>query len=191
MVKCAPRPDNALPNRPKERQRTQTIPAQPKKPRPFLPVLPLEIIIQIVTNLILPVEFFRSGRALAACCLLSRRWYAAACKPLYNISHIFDRQFYGYVRTVCPAINAHTLNTGLVNLITVVNLECLVHVCESSMLKLLRRAKDTLEVFRAPGNTFTYDQTFPNCLVSSYIPLLVVTRLDPYRLTRVTCQCRS
>ena len=164
MVKCAPRPDHASSSRPKEQLTTQTITAKPTKPRPFLPVLPLEIIIQIVMNIILPNEYVRSGRALAACCLLSRQWYAAACKPLYNISHIFPRQFYGYVRTVCPAINAHSLNTELVNLITVVNLECLVYVCESSMLKLLRRVKDTLEVFIAPRSNFTYDSIFANFL---------------------------
>ena len=164
MVKCAPRPDHASANRREEQLTIQTITAKPKKPRPFLPILPLEIIIQIVMNLIVPNEYFRSGRALTSCCLLSRLWYAAACKPLYNISHIFPRQFHSYVRTVCPAINANTFYTGLANLITVVNLECLVHVCESSMLKLLRRIKDTLEVFIAPGNKFTYDSTFPTFL---------------------------
>ena len=139
----------------KEQLKTQTITAKPTQPRPFLPVLPLEIVIQIVMNLILPEGYFRGRQALAACCLLSRRWYAAACKPLYNISHIFLCVFHGYVRTVYPANNAHTLTTGLVSLITVVNLECLVHVCESSMLKLLRRVKDTFELLIAPRNNFT------------------------------------
>lgn len=169
MVKCLPQ-SGAVHDRPREEPGPICLEELSYQQSRFLPDLPLEILNNIISYLTsqdlktqsdfsscLTSQDDKTQPDLSSCCLLSKAWYAASIKPLYNRPHFSQSRFHRFVRTVCLPVNAHVVrDTGLVNLITVLNMGDLADFRSKGMTrKLLRRAKDTLEVFVAPKASFT------------------------------------
>ena len=121
----------------------------------FLPPLPLETVLRIISYIPLLCHE-KTQPVLSACCLLSKVWYAAAIKSLYNTPHLFDSHFSRFVRTICPPVHVHVGDKGLVRLITRLDMGALADPGSKGLaLKLLGRVEDTLEIFVAPRTPFS------------------------------------
>jgi len=122
------------------------------------PALPLEIVIQIISH----VSQDNSNpqvvqEALRACTLISRVWYAAAVRLLYERPYITGSNYEDFVATICPSINAHIRKNGLAELVRSLDLCRLIHHGSRSLTaRLLGRVKNNIERFVAPQASFGY-----------------------------------
>jgi len=122
------------------------------------PTLPLEIVIQIIA--LVSTEYSSpqvTQKALRACTLVSRVWYAAAVGLLYECPYITGSNYENFVATICPSINAHIRKNGLAELVRSLDLCRLIHHGSRSLTaRLLGRVKNNIEHFVAPQATFGY-----------------------------------
>lgn len=124
-----------------------------------LPVyLPDEIILEIVEYL---SRFPDARHTLAACCLLSRQWHAAAVPSLYARPWLVGKNFDSFVRAICPSINLHVRKSPLSELVKTLDMSQLIHSSsKSTTARMLGRTKGNLEEFIAPQSGFTI-HSFP------------------------------
>lgn len=114
--------------------------------------LPPEIIIHILSYI---PRRPSTQSTFYSCCLLSRRWYAAAIHRLYHTPYITGKNFKQFVATICPSVNAHVRKSDLAELVRRLDMGNLVHDGSKSLTaRLLGRVKLRLEEFVAPQASF-------------------------------------
>jgi len=122
------------------------------------PTLPLEVVIQVISHVSQGhsnPQVFQG--ALRSCTLISRVWYAAAVRLLYERPYITGSNYEYFVATICPSINAHIRKNGLAELVRSLDLCRLIHHGSRSLTaRLLGRVKNNIERFVAPQATFGY-----------------------------------
>lgn len=146
--------------------RGMAINSGPVERSPKSAALPLEIVQNIISYIFPPHRVVRKSpssgqldapKTLAACCLVSRVWYAGAVAALYETPVITGRNYDRFAAIICPSINAHIRTNGLANLVKCLDMGNLVHHGNRSLTaRLLGRVKDHLAAFTAPQATFGY-----------------------------------
>lgn len=115
------------------------------------PHLPAEILLRIVYYIRQP----KKQATLHAATLVSRSWYSAAIRALYEEPRIFSPNYERLVATICPSINAHVRKTDLAEMIRVLDLSHIIHNGSKSMTaRLLGRVKRAVVTFVAPQASF-------------------------------------
>ncbi|KAI9819126.1 MAG: hypothetical protein M1827_007282 [Pycnora praestabilis] len=128
---------------------------------PIVPVKPLnKNVVHLPTEIIINILSFiprtpQSQPLLHSCCLVSRQWYSAAIRLLYESPRISGKNFKLFVATVCPSINAHIRKSELAELVRRLDMGNLVHDGSKALTaRLLGRMKRGLEEFIAPQASF-------------------------------------
>ena len=94
---------------------------------------------------------------LHSCTLVSNSWYKSSVAFLYNSPAIDGKNFDGFVKAICPSVNAHVRINGLAALVRKLDMSLLVHNGSKSLTaRLLGRVKGNLEEFVAPQASFAY-----------------------------------
>lgn len=115
-------------------------------------LLPLEIIENILNYI---PRSRKSQPVFWSCALVSRMWYSAAIKILYERPYLDGSNFNEFVRTVCPSKNAHIRQSYLAPLVKRLDMGDLVHNSTKSLTaRLLGRFKENIEEFVAPQSSF-------------------------------------
>ena len=154
MIECLPRSDAAQ-DWSEDESGTMYLEDLSDEQSKYLPALPLEVVNKIITCLTSLGGNTQSD--LSACCLLSKTWYAAAVRPLYDNPCLSSSIFGYFMRTVCATTDGRVRDIGLVKLITVLDMRGIADLRgRSAIPKLLGRVKDTVEVFVAPKTSFRY-----------------------------------
>ncbi|MCJ1355974.1 MAG: hypothetical protein MMC33_005968 [Icmadophila ericetorum] len=119
--------------------------------RPVAPHLPVEIVLRIVYFVREP----KKQATLHAATLVSRSWYSAAIRDLYEKPRIMSPNYNRFVTTICPSINPHVRKTELAGMVRALDLSHIIHDGSKSMTaRLLGRVKGTVMVFVAPQASF-------------------------------------
>ncbi|CCU82009.1 F-box domain protein/F-box domain-containing protein (translation) [Blumeria hordei DH14] len=137
--------------------------------------LPLEIIEHIISFIRLKAS---CQATLWACTLVSRAWYSASIRFLYEKPYLSGGNFDQFVSTICPSKNAHIRTSPLATLVRHLDMGGLVHNSSRSLTaRLLGRLKGNLEAFVAPQVSFA---------VNSFAALCKCTKLRYLNLSLIS-----
>ncbi|RFU27174.1 hypothetical protein B7463_g9161, partial [Scytalidium lignicola] len=115
-------------------------------------LLPLEVIIHILSYI---PQREASQPTFWACARVSRAWYLATIRFLYQRPYLSGGNFDLFVRTLCPSINARVTPSPLARLVKRLDMSTLVHHSNRSLTaRLLGRVKANIEEFSAPQASF-------------------------------------
>ena len=123
---------------------------------------------------------------LWACCLVSRLWHSAAVPVLYSNPYITDRNFKIFARMVKPYREDKNKLPNLIKTLDMRKMNALNetlsirgYIGQNSIVTILERCKERLEVFIAPMSKFLVE---PPTTVSKYVSCTQTT--DCLLLTR-------
>lgn len=95
-------------------------------------------------------------RDLYSCCVLSKSWYSATVKHLYESPHLTTRNFDLFARTLCPPVSSPVRSVGLEEFVVNLDMGGLAYESTKSLTaRLLRRIRLSLETFVAPSISFS------------------------------------
>jgi len=118
--------------------------------------LPIEVINNILAFIRLNRNRVQQRHTLWACCLVSKSWYSAAISSLYEAPLLSNKNFDKFARTICPPVNSHVRRIGLENFIHRLDMGKLAYESSKSLTaRLLRRTRQSLELFVAPAVSFS------------------------------------
>ena len=128
-------------------------------PRLTTPEVPLPT--EVLHVILRFVQQFRDSdqrtHALWSFCLVSKSWYTVGISALYEAPVLTNKTFDKFARTLCPPVNSHVRHVGLENLVKRLHMGNLAYESTKSLTaRLLRRTRQSLEVFVAPTVSFSY-----------------------------------
>ena len=118
--------------------------------------LPPEVLELILNHVDMRQPRSERQRDLWSCCVLSKSWYSATVKRIYQSPHLTTRNFDLFARTLCPPVNSHVRSVGLEEFVVNLDMGGLAYESTKSLTaRLLRRIRQSLESFVAPSISFS------------------------------------